>query len=101
MSFQADHRIDEPRRKRRQYEPHYGEVQEAYHVNPRQIPDVVVRTLKTIDVEKIQSQQAEENQKLRPLYRVAPQQPPVLHQQELQWRGKHTQARTNDAVRQC
>ena len=84
MPLQADHRIDKPRRERRQDQPHHGQIQKAHHVDPRDVADIALRIVEPIDVEKIQPQQPEEDQKLRPLHRIAAQQLPVLREQQLQ-----------------
>ena len=73
VPFEADHRIDEPRRKRREDQPHDGQVQKADHVDPGDVADVAVRVVEAIDVQKIQTQEAEKDQKLRPLHRIAAQ----------------------------
>src|SRR5215212_9063942 len=58
-----------------------------------------MRIVEAVDVEKIQTQQAKEDQELRPLNRITAEQSPVFDQQKLQWYGKRQQEPGKEAIR--
>ena len=77
--FQREQREDEPAGERREDQGGHRQVQEADQVPPVRALDVVAEAA---DVEEVERQQAEEDQELRPLRRVAAEGPQVLEDQE-------------------
>ena len=93
--LQREHREDEPAGERREDQRRDRQVQEAEQVPPVGALDVVAEPA---DVDEVEGQQAEEDQELRPLRRVAAEGPQVLQDQEPDRPGEEEEERGGRAA---